>query len=433
MADKRDRPAGTARPPGDQTPPTCGAATDEPEFLRDFRCRIAAEGGVFPVDDGQQLAIFDPELAHQVNAVNWRRFTLPDRLVDILLRRRSREVAWVRVRGAWLTALRRFAGAGQNARMAARMAHLIDARLDTPVDLGMLAQDLAVETLLPVALTGLSPREERWIRHDLDQKLMRLLTRRPFRAPWHRLHFLAAQIRAGLVVRRVIRQRAAGRRPPADDLADGIINMLPELGMDRALETVTAVITAIGGPPGAAATSMFYELARYPDWADRLTAELTAVDPESFYANPVGAAPMTHRFVREVLRMWSPPLLLGRFAQTDLDAGRYTLRRGQPYLLSAYLIHRDERYWPRAETFDPDRWLPGAPHGPAARWHYVPFGWAPKACVGADLGINLLMLLAYLMCTRYRLDVPAPGSLQIGYFFAAVPRDFQGRILRRGA
>lgn len=402
----------------------------EPDFLRDFRRRIAAEGGVFPIDEGQ-LAIFDPESARQVNATNFRRYAPPDRLVDILRRRRSPEVPWVRIRSAWLIQLRRFTDQKHNAHLAGQLTALIDARLDTPVDLGLLAQELALETLLPVALTGLSPREHRWIRHDLDQKLTRLLTRKPFRAPWHRLHYLTAQVRAGLVVRRVIRQRAAGHRPRENDLADPIVDLLPELGMDRTLDTVTAVITAIGGPPGAAATSLLYELTRNPDWAARLTTELAALDPDSFHADPTGTAPVTHRFVKEVLRMWSPPLLLARIGQTDIPVGDHTLRRGQPYLLSAYLIHRSEQHWAKADDFDPDRWLPGAPNGPKARSHYVPFGWAPKACVGADLGTNLLMLLAHLFCTRYQIEVCEPEKIRMGYFFAAVPEPFSGRIVRR--
>src|SRR5262249_57026608 len=99
-----------------------------------------------------------------------------------------------------------------------------------------------------------------------------------------------------------------GRRKREPDLADPSVDLLPELGMDRALDVVTAVLTAIGGPPGTAAASLLYEFVRNPDWQQRLTDELSAVDPLDFRTSPTAVAPETHRFVKEGLRMWSPPL-----------------------------------------------------------------------------------------------------------------------------
>jgi pentalenene oxygenase len=34
-------------------------------------------------------------------------------------------------------------------------------------------------------------------------------------------------------------------------------------------------------------------------------------------------------------------------------------------LISPYLLHHDARYFPDPETFDPDRWTPGARTGAA--------------------------------------------------------------------
>jgi cytochrome P450 len=406
------------------------AAPAEAEFICRLRARAEASGGVFTEDEGL-LAVIDPDAARRVSGENWYRYALPDRLVDLLRRRPSPRVEWQRVRVAWLRQLRVLATPEHAAAMEEGLARVVETRLDQPTDLVALARDWVFETLLPLALTGLTSRETRLVRADLDQKLTRLLSREPRRKPWQVASFVLGQIRAGLAVRTVLRQRASGRRARQADLADPIIDMLPDLGMDRALGAVTTVTTAIGGPPVAAGACLLYELARQPAWADRLTAEFDAVDPLAFHTDPTAAAATAHRFVKEVLRMWSPPLLLARTAQRDLDVAGTHLHPGDGYLLGGYLIHRSPQYWTDPHTFDPDRWLPAAEHGPRGRGHYVPFGWAPKACIGADAGTVSLMLICRLMCTRYRLEIPDVDNLAMGYWFAAIPEDFTGILRRR--
>ncbi|MEW2084235.1 cytochrome P450 [Streptomyces sp. NPDC005283] len=397
------------------------------DFLHDLRLRSAAEGGVFWLDN-EQLAVFEPAAARMVSSANWNGLVMTDRLVDMVRRRRSTPMRWSRIRTAWLTQLHTLTTGEHNADLITRMRQIIDARLGDDVDLVLLAQDVAVQSILPIALSGLTAGESARITQDLNQKLLRLIDRHPGRGLRHHAHFATVQIRAGLVVRRVLSERASGRRPRELDLTDPIVNLLPELGMDRALDVVTAVLTAIGGPPGSATASVLYEFARHPQWEQRLTRELGSVDPVEFCAAPAKAAPVTHRFVKEVLRMWSPPLLLVRRARASFDLGATRLEKGQSYLVSPHMIHRHPRFWQEADTFDPDRFLPGAPHGPADRACYVPFGWAPKKCIGADIGTIQLMALCYLMCTRYRLSVPNADTITMACRFAPVPQQFRGHL-----
>ncbi|MDV9175090.1 cytochrome P450 [Streptomyces sp. W16] len=399
------------------------------DFLHSIRARSAAEDGIFWVDD-TRLGVFEPEAARRVSATNWHRFVMNDRLVDMVRRRRSPEVRWSQIRAAWLTQLHTLATAEHHGGLIDRMEQVIDERLGEDVDLVMLTQDVALRSMLPVALSGLTAGEADIVRRDLEMKLLRLVAPAPG-GLWHQLRFVAVQLRSGLVVRRVLRQRASGRRRREPDLADPFVDLLPQLGMDRALDVVTTVLTAIGGPPGAAAASLLYEFVRHPEWQRRLADELCAVDPVEFRTAPTHAAPVTHRFVKEVLRLWSPPLLLVRHNNHLFDFGKTRLEPGDWYLLSPHLIHRDERVWKQPDVFDPDRFLPGAPHGPADRDCYVPFGWAPKKCVGANIGTVQLMALCHLLCTRYRLTVDHPEDLTMALRFAPIPENFRGRLALR--
>lgn len=249
---------------------------------------------------------------------------------------------------------------------------------------------------------------------------------------WPQAHAIRAQIQVGLAVRREIRLRATGRRPPRTDLTQPIVDdLLPALGSDRALDAVTAVLTAVAGPPGAAAGCLMFALASRPDWADRLAGELAGFTLHGLCQSGVQSVPVTHRFVREVLRMWTPPLLMTRSVRTPVNLPTTALAVGQQYLVSPFMVHHDPRHWRDPDTFDPDRWLPTAMHGPPGGQHTVPFGWPPTACIGAGLGTLQLVLLCHLLSTRYRIHPADPAAMRIALAAVPVPLDFHGTLALR--
>ena len=408
-----------------ETPP------DELEFVRLMRTRSHAEGGVFRTHTGD-LGVFEPEAAQKINALNYGDLTLPDKLADLLRGRTSDPVSWREVRAAWLPQMRRLSDAESVAKLAARMGDLLEARLDRPLDLVWMAQEVCTQALIPVVVAGLSAAETARIVRDQHLKLARLLSIEPLRETfWEELRAIWIQVGAGSAVRRELRGRAKGRRPRQADLTDPIVDLLPSLGLDRAIDAVTAVLTAIAGPPGAAAACMLYELSRRPDWAARLTAELESIPVEELYGAATRVAPVTHRFVKETLRMWSPPLFLTRSARTDLQLEQASLKTGERYFVSPYLIHHDPKHWKDPDTFDPDRWLATSPHGPCSGAAYVPFGWAPTTCIGAGLGTTQLILLCHFMCTRYRIQVLEPEAVRMMLAAVALPVNFRGTLTRR--
>ncbi|HYH99188.1 cytochrome P450 [Hyalangium sp.] len=404
---------------------------EETPFVHEMRTRCHAEGSVLWVRDGE-LGVFDPEAAQKIHALNFSDLTLPDKLADLLRGRRGSPVSWKEVRTAWLSQLRRLSDAEAVARLAARMSELLEERLDRPLDWVWVAQEVCSQALVPTVVTGLKPTDVSRVLRDQTLKLTQLLAIGPGRDTlWQELRAIWIQVGAGSAVRRELRGRATGRRPRQLDLADPIVELLPVLGMDRAVDAVTAVLTAIAGPPGAAATCLLYELTRRPEWAQRLARELSPLKLEDFYSAPTRVAPVTHRFVKETLRMWGPPMFMTRLARTDIQLEQASLKTGQRYYVSPYLVHHAPEHWKDPDAFDPDRWLADAPHGPCSGASYVPFGWAPTTCIGAGLGTAQLMLLCHLMCTRYRLQLSAPEEVRMMLANVALPLGFTGTLTRR--
>lgn len=403
----------------------------EQDVLRDLRARSYAEGGVFWVSD-DELAVFDPDAAQQINAANFGDLVLPDKLGDVLRGRASQPFYWKDVRAVWTAQMRRLSDAEGLERLAARMSGLLDERLGRPLDLVWAAQEVCARALVPVVVDGLGSADTARVLRDQRLKIGNLLVTEPAPEPlWKKLEFILVQVRAGLAVRRELKGRANGKRPRRLDLADPIVDLLPELGMDRAVDAVTGVLTAIAGPPGAAGAALLYELTRRPDWAGRLGGELARIPPSDLYAAPTRVAPLTHRFVKETLRMWSPTPLVNRTVRREIRHNGHCLKEGQGYLLSPDILHHDPRLWKDPDTFDPDRWLHEDEAGHGSGACYVPFGWAPRGCIGAGLGTAQLILLCHLMTTRYRVQVEDMEAVRMALVSVPLPRNFRGTIVWR--
>lgn len=381
-----------------------------------------------------ELAVLDPASAHRANADNSRDLRLPPKRFDRLLGRQSQPITWKEMRGAWLAQLRRLNRDGGARSLAARMDRLLDARLGDDVDLVLTLQEVFGRSLLPVVIDGLGTDDALRLERDQDLRIAGILSTGEPSFGWRDLLRMMGITRAATrAVRRELRGRATGRRPRRLDLTDVLVERFDDLGSRRAVAAVFGILAAIGGPPGAAGVCLAYELVRHPQWADRLAAELDGVPENRFLGDPVGTAPTTHRFVQEVLRLWSPPLLLTRPVREELDVDGEHLEPGQSLLLSPHLMQRDPRHWSDPERFDPDRFLPdGEASRPGACW--VPFGFAPRACLGAKLGLDQLLVLAHRLTTRYRIELDTPvESIPLALEAVPIPLGFRGRLVRRAA
>ena len=80
-----------------------------------------------------------------------------------------------------------------------------------------------------------------------------------------------------------------------------------------------------------------------------------------------------------------------------LQLGEYWLPKGTPVHINLWAMQRDERHWPNAEAFKPERWLGDKTGGDrTGGMAYMPFGLGPRMCIGIKLARK-----ASLLCLRY--------------------------------
>jgi cytochrome P450 len=144
-----------------------------------------------------------------------------------------------------------------------------------------------------------------------------------------------------------------------------------------------------------------YLLAKHPAVEARLVQEIAEVVGE----NPVSAThvpqlPYLEKVSKEALRVYPPVWLMGRTPVEPVMVGDFTISPSANIILSPYVIHRNPRYFPDAEVFDPDRF-----DTEPVRYSYLPFGAGPHVCIGQSFAMLELALVVTTIIQRFRLHV----------------------------
>jgi cytochrome P450 len=157
---------------------------------------------------------------------------------------------------------------------------------------------------------------------------------------------------------------------------------------------------------------LWYLLARHPEARQRLHEEVDLVlAGRTPTAEDLDRLSWTTACFQEALRLFPPAWVLEREACADDELDGVPVRAGATIIFPVHLLHRDERWWPRPDRFDPERFLPGA--APPPRGAYLPFGAGRRMCIGANFALVEGTLIAAMIAQRHELD--------IGRDFAPVP------------
>jgi cytochrome P450 len=154
----------------------------------------------------------------------------------------------------------------------------------------------------------------------------------------------------------------------------------------------------------------------------RLRAELDAVLAGRLPAiDDVPRLPYTTAVVHEALRLYPPAWLIIRRLAQDREVCGYQLTAGSVLVLSPWVVHRDPRWWPAAESFQPERWLAAA--DPRTRYAYFPFGGGPRQCIGNTFAETEAVLVLATLCQHWNFSRASPAPVVPEALVTLRPRD----------
>lgn len=157
-----------------------------------------------------------------------------------------------------------------------------------------------------------------------------------------------------------------------------------------------------------ALTWTLYLLSQHPEVEARLHEEVDRV----LAGRQPGLADVpqlayTEQVLKESMRLYPPAWSFARQPLENVELGGYTIPARSTVVISSYVIHRDPRFFPDPERFDPERF---APHNEEQihKYAYLPFGGGPRICIGNNFAMMEAKLILASIAQRYRLRL-APG------------------------
>ncbi|XP_006619840.1 cytochrome P450 4C1-like [Apis dorsata] len=142
-------------------------------------------------------------------------------------------------------------------------------------------------------------------------------------------------------------------------------------------------------------------LAEHKEIQDRARAEIkTAIEENGGKLNisVLQNLPYLERCIKESLRLYPSVPRISRRVETSVKLSNYEIPANTVININIFETHRDPKFWPNPNKFDPDRFLPenSKKRHPYA---YVPFSAGPRNCIGQRFA--MLELKTYLGLLLY--------------------------------
>ena len=136
--------------------------------------------------------------------------------------------------------------------------------------------------------------------------------------------------------------------------------------------------------------------------------------------------------IKETLRLYPPAIgIFAREAKEQMQLGGYEIPRGSILYAFSYVTHRDQRWFPEPERFDPERFL-GEKERELSPFAYFPFGAGPRVCIGAQFALTEMTLVAASLLQRFEFSLrPGDGDPEPLTHLSLRPRGGLSMVLRK--
>lgn len=252
------------------------------------------------------------------------------------------------------------------------------------------------------------------------KSLLQFVNRRHYKLPRLPMHwplrkhkeFYAQKDILDKTVYRIIDERLASGEEKEDLLDMFLGSTDAETGekMERThiRDEIFTMLVAGFETSSVALTWVWYTLYKHPEIAEKVIAEVDKViGNERLRPEHLMQLGYIHQVISETMRLYPPVFALPRDIATDMELGGYTLEKGRFFLLSIYGLHRNPKYWPDPDKFDPDRFSKENKEK-QVKGSYIPFGNGQRVCIGSQFAMMEMTALIAVMIRDFA-PVPIPG------------------------
>lgn len=247
-----------------------------------------------------------------------------------------------------------------------------------------------------------------------------------------RLNLPGTRWRKGILGRRALedyfrRELPAKRAAPALDLFARLCHARTEggeqFGDEDVINHIIFVLMAAHDTSTITLCNLVYELARAPQWQERLREESRAL------AEPVPGFEGLQQLealgwaMKEAMRLCAPVPGVPRRAVRDVEFKGFRIPAGALVNNSIWFTHTSKRYWQEPERFDPERFSPARAEDRQHPFLYAPFGGGAHKCIGMFFGEMEVKAVMHQLLLRYRWSVPPGYVMKQDFTTLPMPKD----------
>jgi len=129
-------------------------------------------------------------------------------------------------------------------------------------------------------------------------------------------------------------------------------------------------------------------------------------------ADDVRSLPFTDWVLKETMRLYPPAWGVGRETTEPYEIRGHAIPVGAQLMAMQWIVHRDARWYPEPERFDPERWSPERAKE-IPRYAYFPFGGGPRVCIGNHFAMMEATLLLAMIVQRFRVALLPGQTLEL--------------------
>lgn len=171
---------------------------------------------------------------------------------------------------------------------------------------------------------------------------------------------------------------------------------------------------------GALLSWVFVLLTQNPSMLEKLEEEIeNELQGRTACFNDLAQLTQTRAVIEETLRLYPPAYaLFTRRAKIDVSLGPVKVRKGDNIQIVPFTLHRSDRWFRNANSFDPARFLE-APTWP--KYAYLPFGAGPRVCIGQNFGLMEACLVTATILQHWR-PILVQGDIKAEAKFSLRPK-----------
>ncbi|MFE6647417.1 cytochrome P450 [Nocardioides sp. NPDC057772] len=220
----------------------------------------------------------------------------------------------------------------------------------------------------------------------------------------------AARERLVALVQAIVDKRVARGKVPREER--DLLDVLISIDMDT--DTITGIFISMmfaghHTSSGTASWAMI-ELLRNPAVMADVVAELDDLyaDGSEVSFQALRSIPVLEAALKETLRLHPPLIILMRLVREDFELLGETIPAGTLLAASPRVSNRIEDDFPKAEMFDPSRYLDPRQEDMQNRWTWIPFGAGKHRCVGNAFAMMQMKAIFSVILRDYSFEAAQP-------------------------